>query len=380
MPTLSVRADATPRAKKAARSGYIPTLDGWRTIAVFAVIAFHAPAIRVGGLNLDGLQRYGDRGVQLFFAISGVLICSRLLEEQRMHGSISLRGFYLRRLFRIQPAAMVMLAGVGLLGAAGVLHISGAPTIASLLSYRNFYDALGGAATADDRYTAHFWSLAIEEHFYLLLPAILVLFRRRAATVLAVLSGVFVVWPPVAHKLGLTANEFSYKRTDLALQDLLVPALLAVLLTRPAFRATMLRVSRRGVLIGLVVAGVLVSEMLLGGHVTHQITCIGFPVMVMSTMLHPEEWLGRLLETPIFTFFGRISYSLYLWQQLFFIRRPETSVLHFVQGWPMNLAGAILCAVGSYYLVEKPLMRLGHRVAPPVTPGRADLAGTPVER
>ncbi len=297
-----------------------------------------------------------------------------------MHGSISLRGFYLRRLFRIQPAAVVMLGAVVLLGLVGVLHISAAPTVASLLSYRNFYDALSGAATADDRYTAHFWSLAIEEHFYLLLPAILVLFRRRAVTVLAVLSGVFVVWPPVAHVLGLTTDEFSYKRTDLALEDLLVPALLAVLLTRPTFRAAMLRVSQHGTLIGLVMVGVLVSEVVLGGHLTHQITCVGFPLMVVSTMLHPEEWLGRLLETPVFTFLGRISYSLYLWQQLFFIRRPETSVLRHVQGWPVNLAGAILCAVGSYYLVEKPLLRLGHRVAPPVTPGRADLAGTPVKQ
>ena len=202
MPTLSVRADAMPRVKKAGRSGYIPTLDGWRTIAVFAVIAFHAPAIHLGRFSLNALQEYGDRGVQLFFAISGVLICSRLLEEQRLHGSISLRGFYLRRLFRIQPAAMLMLGAAVLLGLIGVLRISAAPTMASLLSYRNFYDALGGAATADDRYTAHFWSLAIEEHFYLLLPAILVLFRKRAATVLAVLSGVFVVWPPVAHVLG----------------------------------------------------------------------------------------------------------------------------------------------------------------------------------
>ena len=142
----------------------------------------------------------------------------------------------------------------------------------------------------------------------------------------------------------------------------------------------MLRASRHGALIGLVLVAVLVSEVFLGGHLTHQITCIGFPLMVASTMLHPEEWLGRLLETPVFTFFGRISYSLYLWQQLFFIRRPETSALRHVQGWPADLAGAVVCAVASYYLVEKPLMRLGHRVAPPVTPGRADLAGTPVEQ
>ena len=133
-------------------------------------------------------------------------------------------------------------------------------------------------------------------------------------------------------------------------------------------------------LIVLVVVALLVSEFLLGGHVTHQITCFGFPLVIMSTMLHPEGWLGRLLETRVFTYFGRLSYSLYLWQQIFFLHRPETSVLRYVQGWPVNLIGAILCAMLSYYFVEKPMMKLGHRVAPPVTPGRADLEGTPVSR
>ena len=382
MPDASdqVRVPANPAQVKARRSGYIPTLDGWRTIAIFAVIFFHSRAIHVGGVSLERLQNYGDRGVQLFFAISGILICSRLLEEQRVHGAISLRGFYLRRLFRIQPAAIVMLAGVGLLALAGVLHVSLGAMLASLLSYRNFFNASDARTLSGDRYTVHFWSLAVEEHFYFLLPAILVFFRRRVIPVLAILSGIFLLWPPIAHRLGLTSGQLSYQRTDLALQDLLVPALLAVLLTRPRFRERMIRATRFSGLIVVVVVSLLVSELFLGGHITHQITCFGFPVMVASTMLHPEEWLGRLLETRFFTFFGRLSYSLYLWQQLFFLHRPETSVLRYFQAWPINLTAALLCALGSYYWIEKPFMKLGHRVAPPVTAGREDLQGTPVAR
>ena len=382
MATTSLEAKtAMPLKQRSAKqSGYIPTLDGWRTIAVFGVIAFHAPAMHVAGFSLERVQSYGDRGVQLFFAISGLLICSRLLEEQRRHGSISLRGFYLRRLFRIQPAAIVMLTAVVLMGLVGLLHLSAAPTLASLFSYRNFYDAFDLRATPEDRFTAHFWSLAVEEHFYLLLPAILVFARKRLVPVLAALSVIFVLWPPLAHKLGLTAGLYSYKRTDLSLQDLFVPALLAVLLARPAFRAGMLKASRYGVLLLLVTGAVLISETVLGGHVTHQITCFGFPLVVASTMLHPEGWLGRLLETRVFTYLGRLSYSLYLWQQIFLIHHPVMSGLRYVQVWPWNVGGAILCAVVSYHFVEKPFMRWGHRVAPPVTPGRADLEGTPVSR
>ena len=382
MATASIEAEAvvTPGKARGKRSGYIPTLDGWRTIAVFAVIAYHARPIQLGGVSLQRLQNYGDRGVQLFFAISGLLICSRLLDEQRRHGSISLKGFYLRRLFRIQPAAVVMLATVALLAVLGILHVSLGAMSAALFSYSNFFNAFHLSTMPDDRYTGHFWSLAVEEHFYLLLPAILVVARKRTVPVLAALSAIFVVWPPIAHLLGLTTAELSAQRTDMALQSLFVPALLAVLLSQPAFRTWMVRASRYGVLIVLVMGAMLVSELLLGGHVTQQITCFGFPLVVMSTMLHPEGWLGRLLETRVFTYFGRLSYSLYLWQQIFFLHRPETSILRYVQGWPVNLLAAIGCAMLSYYFVEKPMMKLGHRVAPPVTPGRADLEGTPVSR
>ena len=155
------------------KSGYIKTLDGWRTIAVGAVILYHAKAITIGPLHLEKIQGFGDRGVQLFFAISGILICSRLLEEQRLHGKISLTGFYIRRVFRIQPAAIAFLGTVGILTLIGMLHPTLPASLSSLFCYRNFYEAANSAVSPDDRYTAHFWSLAVEEHFYLLLPSLL---------------------------------------------------------------------------------------------------------------------------------------------------------------------------------------------------------------
>ena len=86
------------------RRGYLPTLDGWRCLAILAVLIDH------GTLGFPTLQRYspvrlGPNGVSLFFAISGFLICSRLLEEFEQAGGISLKGFYIRRACRILPAA-----------------------------------------------------------------------------------------------------------------------------------------------------------------------------------------------------------------------------------------------------------------------------------
>jgi peptidoglycan/LPS O-acetylase OafA/YrhL len=92
------------------RSGYIPSLDGWRALSILAVMCCHSELFSVGRLNDSWLQMNGGDGVEMFFALSGILICSRLLKEETKLGAISLRSFYTRRLFRIQPAALSYLA------------------------------------------------------------------------------------------------------------------------------------------------------------------------------------------------------------------------------------------------------------------------------
>jgi peptidoglycan/LPS O-acetylase OafA/YrhL len=368
----SLREVATARTKER-KSGYIPTLDGWRTIAVFGVIFYHARGIHFGSLDLRHLQDFGDRGVQLFFAISGILICSRLLEEQRVYGHISLKGFYLRRLFRIQPAALAFLATIAVLALCKTLHPSLPASLSALFSYRNIWNALDLPNSPDDRYTVHFWSLAVEEQFYLMLPFLLVIARKHLLKLLIPLTILAFIWPPIAHHLGLANTMLASQRTDLAIRDLLVPALLAVALTLPAFRERLIQISRHGRLIWIVAIALVASQVFLGGHPTSAITCIGFPLVIINTMLHPREWLGRILESRPFAFGGRISYSLYLWQQFFFIHRPETSWLKYLQITPINLLATISLAIASYYFIEKPFIRLGHRLAPPATPGRSDL-------
>jgi peptidoglycan/LPS O-acetylase OafA/YrhL len=355
------------------KSGYIKTLDGWRTIAVFSVILYHARPIIIGPFNFQKIQDFGDRGVQLFFAISGILICSRLLEEQRMHGRISLAGFYIRRLFRIQPAAIVFLATIGVLGVIGIIHPTLRASLSALFCFRNFYETSGLILTPEDRYTAHFWSLAVEEHFYFLLPGLIVLARKKIVPLLAVLCVLFAFWPQIAFHIGVYRVEADHWRTDMSLQYLLFPALVAILLTRPAFRSWVTKVSSYNLLIILTFAGIITTQTLLHGHFTGLVILVGFPFVIVSTMLHPEGVLGRLLESLPFVFLGRISYSLYLWQQLFFIREKINSPLVPLQHAPWNLIAALSFAVASYYIVEKPLMRLGHRLAPPATSGRPDL-------
>lgn len=366
------------------RAGYIPTLDGWRAIAVLAVIAYHDQLRHLGFVSDDTLHTYGFLGVDLFFAISGILICTRLLEEEEMRGRISLKGFYIRRFFRILPPAMAYLAVVGLLGLAGVIHVGLVSWFCSLFFVNNYYMAHVGNPASP--YTAHFWSLGIEEQFYLLLPGILFLFPRRRIAVLtaiAIASLAYPIWvfshPDLLHAMG---NQFSRFRTEMRLSSLFFPALLAVFLRRPGFRrACSVAVLPIVVIFVLLFAlGLLVPNGLENYFLIIAVPC-GFPFLLIGTTLHPSSLLSRFLELAPMKFVGRISYSLYLWQQLFFFDQFEHSrgaqVFSVVQAKPWTLAFVILVASASYFFLEKPMIRLGHRLAPPTTPGRGDLARTP---
>jgi peptidoglycan/LPS O-acetylase OafA/YrhL len=101
------------------------------------------------------------------------------------------------------------------------------------------------------------------------------------------------------------------------------------------------------------------------------------PLLLLSTVYHPHMFIGRILESKPMRWIGRLSYSLYLWQQLFICYRfVGYKPLGILETPPFNLLMTIACAAASFYLVELPSVRLGHRLAKPATPGHRDVAVT----
>jgi peptidoglycan/LPS O-acetylase OafA/YrhL len=99
-------------------------------------------------------------------------------------------------------------------------------------------------------------------------------------------------------------------------------------------------------------------------------------LLISGTVLHPDSWTGRLLETAFMRFVGKISFGLYLWQQLFFTTRflgASFRPFGLLNAAPWNLLATFAIATASYYLLERPCMRLGHRLARPATAGRTEL-------
>src|ERR1700728_4808234 len=172
------------------QSTYIPTLDGWRALSIVLVILHHSQlrcTVPILGPLLQALANLGEVGVELFFAISGLLICSRLLDEESRSGRISVKGFYTRRFFRILPAAIFYLLVVATLAMFHVIPLFPLDWFGALLFFRNYamlFEYLRHSPLALHWYTGHFWSLSMEEHFYLVLPGVLVFFKKTRRWIL----------------------------------------------------------------------------------------------------------------------------------------------------------------------------------------------------
>jgi peptidoglycan/LPS O-acetylase OafA/YrhL len=369
---------ANPRLARSA--GYLPTLDGWRTIAIAAVLIDHLVGEFYQHTHpiLFSLTRVGPNGVSLFFAISGFLICSRLIEEEERWGSINLKGFYLRRACRILPAAFSYLAIIGLLGALGLVGLTPVELWSCVLFFRNYlpsdliHQAWGG-------YTVHYWSLAVEEHFYLFWPAAMAFGGRWRARYLAGGLAIAVAcWRWLDFRHGwfdrLIPGLLFPSRTDVRLDGLLLGCLAALIVADRRYRTWLTEKYTSAIWYAFAIAyGML--QVIARRHMYTIWESALLAALVAGTVLRPGTPVGWILETPVFKWVGRLSYSLYLWQQLFLVPGALYPVA-VVQRAPFNIAAVFGMAYLSYEYIERPMIRLGHRLAPPPSPGRTDLGQT----
>ncbi len=326
--------------RHAGQSTRLPVLDGWRAIAISLVVWHHATMSRYVDQDLywgNSVSQLGAFGVDIFFGLSGLLITSLLLQEYQRKGSINLASFYTRRVFRILPPVFALLAVVSSLGL-----IQSPLELASCLGFfRNYLPDIAGRD-----YTRHLWSLAVEEHFYLLWPALLVWLCRkdRSGRPVAYLAIFFGLWRVFVAQSGVTSKVLAgvneHFRTDLRADALLWGCFVAFLIATPESREQMRRYLSAPVVAAAAVAAVVCVVMY------SMLTTLWFamlvPVVLTGTMLHPEWGFCRILELAPIRLLGRLSYSLYLWQGLFLVAGWMPGAPHLIGGlqhWPWNLDG-----------------------------------------
>ena len=329
---------------------HIPTLDGLRAIAILLVIASHL-TIRH---ELPWVIQLGHPGVLIFFALSGFLITNRLLQERHRTGAVSLRDFYLRRMFRILPPAVTYLAIVAILNLAGVIVCSWPAIRAALLFYTN-YVTFGDAGW----WVGHFWSLSVEEHFYLFWPLILITFGvARGWRTAALMALTVCIWRPIDNHFDFVAHLFrapylagTIYRTDLIADALLWGCCLAFFLKGPLRRVDGAHVvsTLAAVIAGAALVYLSVLEV---KHVTPLLHVL--PTLLLAAVIAvPTAPIGRFLETKPMRLIGKLSYSIYIWQQLF---TGGDAV-------PPSIAlpAILACAYLSYRFIEQPSIRFGKR-------------------
>lgn len=335
---------------------YIPTLDGWRAIAVSLVIGAHSYTMLMNNgtqaaRSMAALFSHSGYGVDIFFCLSGYLICGQLISEKERTGTISLSIFYFRRAFRIIPPILLFMAIIVLLSSAEILpHIEMREILGTLFFYRNY---LTGSW-----YTGHFWSLAVEEQFYAVIPLFLLLVNRRwavrSASVLIALC-IGIRWFEYSH--GWFADSLLQYRTDNRFDGLLWGCLLAVGMQRPAIRAW-LEKHLTGWVFSAMIAILPVLLVVFSSPPSRQTLVAAFmPFLIGYTVLHADGFMGRVLELPALKWVGRLSYSLYIWQMVFLV--PLERPLGVLQAFPLNLICPLVCASLSYYILEKPMIKMG---------------------
>ena len=331
--------------------GRIPALDGWRGIAIALVLIDHIQFAILHRYAFSWTQT-GQHGVTIFFVLSGFLITSKL-----QNSSINLKEFYVRRLLRLIPVAVTFLAALLLFDRlTGFRFISWPEVQACLLFYRNFT-----STTLKVDGAAHFWSLSLEEQFYLVWPAILLIGGARNSRWFAAIGAMGCAtyrWFFWAHYARDPLNYQTQVRAD----ALLVGCLLALLLGDPRARSA----ATRSVRMWVFPASVSLLVCIASYHsLVPLYESISIAMLIAATTLHPGTFLTRLLDFPPLGYLGTISYSLYVWQGPF---------MAFSGGWSGVIALGILMplfTLGSYYLIERPCVQIGMRL----TTGQS-LAGT----
>lgn len=335
----------------------IPTLDGWRALAIGGVLLHHATmGFYATEASYYGVSNtlWGAFGVDIFFGLSGFLITRLLVEEWDRRGAVDLRGFYLRRAFRILPPYAIFLLTVTAAG----LWKSGWDLAGCLLFFRNYVPTRLGAPL-----TGHLWSLAIEEQFYLLWPALMLFAgRKKAVDVAAILALLVATWRLIESQSDLSwfAQVPAHFRTDLRLDALLWGCVIAFLVSKEASR---IRVARQLRPAAWTVAAVLaILAVRYYSPASSVVLAVLIPGALVGTALHPRWMISRVLESAPLRWMGRLSYSLYLWQQVF-LRPGWEPRAHWWQHFPANLAIAFAVAAASYYFLEKPMLHWGRHLA-----------------
>jgi peptidoglycan/LPS O-acetylase OafA/YrhL len=355
--------DSTTGDSATVESGRVRVLDGFRALSIAVVVLAHAKSSPGCPSLLRPFLLPGSAGVQVFFILSGYLITALLLAEEWQTGRISLRNFYVRRAFRILPALFLYTLVVAIYDASRGWQIPRIAYVNALTFTTGILPFPPGAELVQ-----HTWSLSIEEQFYLLWP---IFFARSVMKRRFLAAAIIVVAQPMIRTVLYALNQRWYALSTVGWADAIIWGCTAALLTRQfpgeirrlvAYRPKLLRFVAVVVFAGIAK----ISELGKLGFFTlpcgGTLSSVAVAFLILSYVHGPRGAMARLLVSPPVVRLGVLSYSLYLWQELFtvFVAHKSDASLPLWR-FPLNVLLSVVAADLSYRLVESPMMRLRRR-------------------
>ena len=379
----------TPSGNSTRGMGYQPALDGLRALSVALVILYHAGvvhnAVLPSGVPKPWFFNGGFLGVEVFFVVSGYLITTLLLEERERTGTIALGKFWGRRFRRLIPALWVMIVVASVWAMVwGRAYLSDLRhDIPFAVSYTSNFQQLFRKVSYFEgvpHLLRHLWSLAVEEHFYLLFPPLLMLVLRRSPerrrllglvlpAAVASIVVLVIVWQRPVERLGETGAQlddlrqnWAYLSTVTRVGGILIGVALAVVWSpwrRHAQGAEPARSARADALGLLATVAVVVASLVLSNESAFLyrggLTAVSLlSAIAIAASVHPGARVMRaLFGNRVMAAVGRRSYGLYIWHWPIFVGPLEgrSTLVRLAIGIPATALVSELC----YRFVETPV-------------------------
>lgn len=294
---------------------YVVGLDGLRAASVSMVILGH---VGLGDLIPGGM------GVTIFFFISGFLITRLLWSERDANGGVDLLRFYGRRTLRLLPEMLVLLLVLAfIVGPLLGQHMQPLQALAGLTYWTNYYIISGLGDCTNCAVTGHLWSLAVEEHFYLVMPLTLLLcgfVPRRLAALFLVVIVAGAAWRTYAFTVLHVSEVYTYKATECRIDSIAWGCLAAVI--ERAWPAAMDFVKRRTWLVfgagaATMLASLAYREPVFRETLRYSVQGLALVGIILPLVAAPRVGaLVKILEIAPLRWMGRRSYAAYLWHML----------------------------------------------------------------
>lgn len=341
------------------QNSHYPSLDGLRGIAIIMVVLSHLKFSHQT-LNSSSLYNYffnGGLGVLIFFVLSGFLITSLCLKEKIISDDISLKNFYIRRALRIFPVAYLYLAVLLILNHVFQLQVPYIAIVVAALYLMDIYYF--------SWYTGHYWSLAVEEQFYIIIPFILK--KSFRLYLLLILSIIFILpfvvclqfaFPLLLNVRILSATTHFFNK----FQAIAIGCFCAVLIFKYPIRIT---ISKSWKVITNLIAIAAMLWFQYDGFFSLKNVFAGSAICFLTgyiivTNLNPStDLMFAILNNRVIIKIGELSYSIYIWQQLF--TSYDGKLPHYLTAYPYNIIWIMAVSAVSYYFYERFFLKIKAR-------------------